>query len=222
MNKHFFIVVGFVLLCFSSQAKKLEGYYITGKKDTVKTEFNVPWIITGEPDFEKMQWEIEYFDSKGDKQILNPEWTAELGFSFKDRSYRMIVVRNSLLLTGSKNNKTTVMFMRILVDGPSLRLFQFYVVSTAPGNNSSVYNSNTVGSSTSNDKYIFQKKDGKQFRPKVFSFNKEVANYMIDVPELAKKIESKDLNIKEVEQIAKEYNRLAGKPIEQVKLKVDS
>jgi len=222
MKKSVFVLIGTVLFGLNSFAKKLDGYYITGKHDTVKTEFNIPWIIIGEPDFEKLQWEIEYLDSKGEKQILNPEWTAEVGFSFKDKSYRMIVVRNSLLLTGSKNNKSTLMYMRILVDGSYLRLFQFYVVSTAPGNSSSVYNSATVGSSTTNDKYILQKKDGKPFRPKMFTFNKEVAAYLADVPDLAKKIEKKDLNVKDVEQIAKEYNALAGKPVEQVKTVVDS
>jgi hypothetical protein len=129
----------------------------------------------------------------------------------------MLVVRNSLFLTGSKNNKTTVLFLRVLVDGSFLRLFQFYVVSTNPGNSSSVYNSSAVGSSTTNDKYILLKKDGKQIRPKMFTFNKEVADYLSDVPVLSKKIETKILNVKDVEQIAKEYNTLFGKPSEQLK-----
>jgi len=222
MKKIVFVLFGVLLISANVFAKKVEGYYVTGKKDTVKTQFDIPWIITGEPDFEKIQWEIEYYDTKGDKQVLNLEWTSEVDFSFKDKSYRMIVVRNSLLLTGSKNNKTTLLFMRILVDGPYLRLFQFYVVSTNPGNSSSVYNSSTVGSSTTNDKYIFLKKDGKQMRPKLFTFNKEVATYLADVPELAKRVETKVLNVKDVEQIAKEYNSLAGKPIEVVKPIVDS
>jgi len=222
MKKSAFVLFGVLLISVNVFAKKLDGYYITGKKDTVKAQFDIPWIITGEPDFEKLQWEIEYYDSKGDKQKLNPEWLSEVGFSFKDKSYRMLVKRNSLLLTGSKKNGTTLLYLRALVDGPYLQLFQFYVVSTAPGNSSSVYNSSTVGSSTSNDKYILLKKDGKQIRPKIASFNREVATYLADVPELAKKVETKVLNVKDVEQIAKEYNSLAGKVVEPVKAVIDS
>jgi hypothetical protein len=222
MKKIAFVLFGILLMTANIFAKKVEGFYVTGKKDTVKTQFDIPWIITGEPDFEKIQWEIEYYDTKGDKQVLNPEWTSEVDFSFKEKSYRMVVVRNSLLLTGSKNNKTTLMYLKVLVDGPYLRLFQFYVVSTNPGNSSSVYNSSTVGSSTTNDKYIFLKKDGKQMRPKLFTFNKEVAAYLVEAPDLAKKVETKVLNVKDVEQIAKEYNTLAGKPVEVTKSVVDS
>lgn len=222
MKKSAFVLFGVLLISVNVFAKKLEGYYITGKKDTIKVQFDIPWIITGEPDFEKLQWEIEYYDSKGDKQKLNPEWLSEVGFSFKEKSYRMLVKRNSLLLTGSKKNGTTLLYLRVLVDGSYLQLFQFYVVSTAPGNSSSVYNSSTVGSSTSNDKYILLKKDGKQIRPRVASFNREVATYLADVPELAKKVETKVLNVKDIEQIAKEYNILAGKPVESEKPVVDS
>jgi len=223
MKRNIVVLIGTLLIGFGSVAKNVDGYYITGgKHDTVKTKFDIPWIITGEPDFEKIQWEIQYLDNKGKKQTLNPEWTSEVGFSFKDKSYRMLVRRNNLLLTGSKNNGTTLLYLRVLVDGPYLQLYQFYVVSTAPGNSSSVYNSATVGSSTSNDKYIFLKKDGKMFRPKIFTFNKEVALYLSDVPELAKKVETKVLNVKDVEQIAKDYNTMAGKPVEQVKAVVDS
>jgi len=63
-------------------------------------------------------------------------------------------------------------------------------------------------------------------RPKLFTFNKEVAAYLIEAPELAKKVETKVLNVKDVEQIAKEYNSIlampVAKPIEQMKNIVDT
>ena len=222
MKKTVVVLLVMLLESVTGFAKKVDGYYITGKKDTVKTQFDIPWVITGEPDFEKIQWEIKYIDDKGDKQTLNPEWTTEVGFSFKDKSYRMLAKRNNLLLTGSKDNKTNILYLRVLVDGQFLQLFQFYVVSTSPGNSSSVYNSETVGSSNTSDKYVLIKKNGKQIRPKLYSFNKEVADFLTDVPELAKKVETKVLNIKDVEQIAKEYNSLVGKPIELAKPVADT
>ncbi len=194
-------------VALSASAKKIEGYYIARTFDTIKVVFSIPGnIVTGEPDFEKLQWEIEYWDNQEKKQILKPNMAVEVDFIYKEKNYRMIAKVNNIGLIGSKENGTNYLFLKVLVDGP-LQLFQYYVVSNAPGYYSSASSMSTVSSSpTTNDKFILCKQDGKLFRPKMLSFAKEVSAYLSDNVALSQKVETKKLESKDMEQIVLEYN----------------
>jgi len=207
MKKIIFLTfIGALSLQFA-QAKKLPGYFISKEKDTIRVTYDIPIsFVMHEPDFEKIQWVIPYRDAKGNKNDLKPNIADVVCFTYDDVVYKMLTRKNTLDLLGSKDNGMNMMFLRIIVDGANMQLFQFNSLPNSPGNYNSMQNMTATGSAITNDKYILQKTGDKLFRPRMLTFAKEVSDYLSDYPVLADKVAKGVLKSGDVEIIVKEYN----------------
>lgn len=199
------LVVGFICLN-QLQAKKIPGYFIANSNDTVNVTFNIPIRFFGkEPNYERLQWKIKYYDSGHTKQLLKPGMASEISFICNDKRIIMLSRKNNLGLVGSIFNDNSIVFLQLIKDG-KLKLFKYFKTNNSPG----MYNGSAgmmMGSySYSVEKYIMQKDNGDLYKTHWLSFKNDMKYYFSDCPDLAKKIEDKVYRSDDIEQIVDEYN----------------
>ncbi|HTO16638.1 MAG TPA: hypothetical protein VLZ83_12765 [Edaphocola sp.] len=197
------VVIG-LILSFKLEAKKIEGR-ILFENDTIEVTFNIPIkFFTQEPNYEKLQYKVKYFDSTGNKIILRPDKAKEIQLKYKNENVRMLSRYNSLRL-GNIFSMSTNIFLRLETDG-KLKLFNYYYTQSSPGMNNETTSTMTGGYSYNVEKYILQKGDGELKRPKGLTFKKDMIEYFSDCPALVEKIENKDFHKKDLEFIVTFYN----------------
>lgn len=192
-----------VLLTFVGHAKKIDGK-ILFESDTIDVVFNVPIkFFSGEPDFQRLQFRVKYYDSEGLKHILKPDDAKEIQFSYKSESIRMISHYNSInapVYTTSRN-----IFLKLQIDD-KLKLYNYYYTQSSAG----YYNAGTGVSSGGTyytvEKYVLQKGNGALKRPKNLGFKNDMIAYFSDCPSLVEKIESKEFRKGDLEAIVAYYN----------------
>lgn len=204
MRKLIFITVIGLIFTLRLEAKKIEGQ-IFNKNDTVNVTMNIPIkFFTQEPNYEKLQYKIKYFDSTGVKKVLRPEDAVEIRFTYEYEKIRMLSRQNTLGL-GNIFSMSSNIFLRIEIDG-DLKLFNYYYTQSSPEMYNASTGITTGGYSYSVEKYILQKGDGELKRPKGLAFKKDMIEYFSDCPELVDKIESKDFRKNDLESIVRFYN----------------
>lgn len=197
------IIIG-LILSFKSEAKKIEGK-ILFENDTISVTFNIPIkFFSQEPNFEKLQYKVKYFDSEGNKIIIRPDQAKEIQFSYVFENIRMISRHNSLGL-GNIFSKSSNIFLRLEADG-NLKLFNYYYTQSSPGMYNGATGTMTGGYSYSVEGFILQKGDGELKRPKGLTFKKDMIEYFSDCPALVEKIENKVFRKNDMAAIVTFYN----------------
>jgi hypothetical protein len=194
---HLLSIVG-LILSSSVDAKEIEGK-IFFEHDTIDVVFDIPIkFLNGEPNYERLQYRVNYFDSTGRKTRLGPDQAKEIRFRHGNEYVRMLSIYNSIgfrhVLYPNKN-----IFLQLKVDG-SVKLFSYYYTE-----NTDVYDESS-GIYYSEKEFILQRADGELKRPKVFGFKNDMIDYFRDCPALAEKIEAKHFRKSDLELIASWYN----------------
>jgi hypothetical protein len=202
--KHIHLIILLTLAFLSeAEAKKVKGRIIF-KNDTLEVTFNLKSTIWGKIDYEKVQYQVKYYDTNGKKIKLLPDDALEIQFYDADQEFRMLSRYNSLN-DGRIFSKSKSIFLALEKDG-ELKLFRYYYSQASPG----MYNGATGTFQATNfytvDKYILQKGNGELKRPKDLNFKKDMASYFSDCPELAEKILSKSFVKNDLEFIVAYYN----------------
>ncbi len=203
MNKLLFFSLTFLGIIFYAEAKKLKGQIIY-INDTVNVTFNIPVsFLTQEPNYEKLQQKVTYFDASGIKKVLKADDAKEIRFQLGHEEIRMLSRENSIGL-GSIFNMNSNVFLRIEIDG-NLKLFSYSYTQQYPG----MYNGSTgvtTGGSYRLEKFALQKGERTLKVPADLTFRKDMSDYFNDCPDLVRKIENKEFRKNDLKAIVKFYN----------------
>jgi hypothetical protein len=205
-----FLFIAALVVSFHTYARKIPGTIIAnGKSREVMFDIKVP-LLGDEPNFERTQYKVRYFDENGKKQTLRPDDADEIQFEYEGLPVRMISCPNTI---GGGNIflASSRIFLKLEIDGP-LKLYRYYYKQTTGGN----YGVGSVGYSApmayTVDNFIFQKGNGELKQPRTLGWKKQMLEYFDDCPGLRERIESKDLKRREIEAIVIYYNEHCGKP----------
>ncbi len=217
MRKICILIVMGLVLTIKLEAKKIEGKIVL-ENDTIDVVFNIPVnFFTQEPNYEKLQNKVKYFDATGKKTSLRPDDAKEIQFKFEFENIRMVSRYNSLGL-GNMFTTNSNIFLRIIIDG-NLKLFMYYYTQRTPGmvSNAGSFGPSggftgtssfmTGGAAYSVERCILQKGNGELKRPKGLTFKNDMVEYFSDCPSLVKKIESKDFRKDDLNFIVEFYNK---------------
>ena len=204
MRKTVFLITLGLIFTFKLEAKKIEGK-IFFEHDTMDVIFNIPIdLITLEPNFEKLQLKVKYFDQAGKKHILRPDDAKEYRFKYLYREIRMISRKNSLGIGGIFLTDKNI-FLQLEVDG-YLKLFNYYFTRRIGGTYNAATGTMYPGMSFDSERYILQKGDDVLKRTKGLNFKKDMQEYFSDCPKLAEKIENKEFRQYDLRSIVRFYN----------------
>lgn len=189
---------------FRSEAENTEGKNIF-ENDTLDVTFNIPVrLTTREINYDRLQFEVEYFDVKGKKVSIWPGEAKEIRFRYNRENIRMISKPNSLGLGDNLSNSTNI-FLKIEVDG-YVKLFYYYNTYNTP-NTINPFDATAIGvTSYHTDRYILQKGNGELTKIKGSTFNQAMMEHFNDCPLLMQKIENKIFQKEDMESIVNYYN----------------
>ncbi len=202
--------LSFFVLIFAGHlnAKKIEGIIIF-EHDTAEVIFNIPIeLLTQQPDYDKLQYRVAYFDAKGKKRVLSPYDALEIRFRFEQEEIRMLS-RNGFHEFGFGFGKGGQIFLKLEVDGP-LKLFTYYHTQPAPGTVTPTNARITGGYSYDAENAILQKGEDRLFRPMWLTFRKDMKEYLSDCPALIEMIENKEMRRADMVEIVGYYNEKCG------------
>ena len=198
-----FIILG-CIYTLNAEAKKIEGK-ILFQNDTIDVTFNIPFKFFGrEPNYEKLQNKVKYYDPKGKIIVLRPHQAKEIRFNFEGEEVRMLSRFNTLGF-GTLFPTSDHIFLKIELDG-NLKLFSYYYTQHSAGMYNGASGTMSMGYSYGAGGYILQKGDEELKRPAGLSFKKDMIEYFNDCPILAQKIENKEFRKNDLEFIVKFYN----------------
>ena len=202
--RFFLFVTAFVVISFHTYGKKIPGTIISkGESTDVMFEIKMP-LMLGEPNFERLQYKVKYYDERGKKITLRPDNVDEIQFRYEGVEIRMISCASTPGI-GNIFSSSTRIFLKLEMDGP-LRLYRFYYKQTTGAGYGGAPGMTYVA-----DNLIFQKGNGPLKQPRSLGWKKDMLEYFSDCPELRERIESKDLRRKEIEEIVAYYNQKCGK-----------
>lgn len=193
-----------LIAAFSLEAKKIAGKIIF-HKDTVDVTFNIPIkFFSGEPNYQKLQYKVRYFDAKGNKITLRPDDAKEIRFQHNGEIVRMLSRRNTLE-SGNIFSTSSNIFLRLEIDG-RLKMFSYYYTQGSPGMYNPSTGMTTGGGSYETEKYVLQNGNEELKWPRGLSFRKDMMEYFANCPALVKKIEDREFRKNEIESIVLFYN----------------
>ncbi|MCB0609098.1 MAG: hypothetical protein H6562_24965 [Lewinellaceae bacterium] len=209
MKKNLPIFAVLFLFSLQLQARKIEGIIIY-EKDTLNVVFNIPVrLIFNDPDFEKLQQGVVYFDARGKRQTLRAYRAREFRFRFGDEEVRMVAVNRPQLPGYRIMPGEEQMFLKLRIDGP-LRLFQYYRPAEEPDRTDKYAEVMPPAFSVDFNYYYLQKKGREIKYPEGFSFKNDMSDYFRDCPGLSQLLESKELRKGDLETIVNYYNTNCG------------
>jgi hypothetical protein len=201
MKRILFAAAVVFLLVQNAYADKVPGRIIR-KKDTLNVTFRIPMInvmneLSGRPkfgklapDFEKLQYEVTYYDANGKKQTLQPYEAEEIQFQHDGEMVRMLLRPYPIEYPWHAS-----IFLK-LESGAYLKLFRFYLSSgTATG-----------GLITVRPNDFLQKGDEPLFGAALLGSAKYSDKYFADCPALVEKLKDKDFRKSDTEVIVDFYN----------------
>ncbi|HEY3404024.1 MAG TPA: hypothetical protein VGK59_11590 [Ohtaekwangia sp.] len=206
--KNLLFIATLVVASLHAYGKKVPGTIITkGESKDVMLDLKVD-LFAGEPNFERTQYKIKYYDETGKKQTLRPDDADEVIFTYEGLKVRMISCVNTLG-SGDIFSSSVKIFLKLEIDGP-LRLYRFYYKQSNPGyfGAGGTY---TAGATYTLENMVFQKGNGPLKQSKGTGWRKDMRAYFSDCPALAERIENKDLGKKEIEAIVRYYNTNCGR-----------
>ena len=204
MKSYTSLLIFLLITTLRSEAKKIEGIIIT-QTDTMHVLFHIPVrLLLNEPNYERLQQGIRYFDENGEKVMVRPDFVSEIQFRFEDEVIRMPSLPNTLTDAGYFAARDYI-FLRLETDG-YLKVYTYYFTSYnsvnagMPGSpaGGGTFNKNTV--------LLLQKGNSSLKAPGHFSFRKDMMDYFADCPALAGLIEKRELRRIDLESIVSYYN----------------
>jgi len=199
------LATALVVLSLHTYGRKVEGIIIAnGESREVTFDIRVP-LLADEPNFERIQYKVRYYDENGKKQTLHPDDADEIWFEYDGMEVRMISCVNTIG-AGSMFSVARRIFLKLEIDGP-LRLYRYYYKQTTPGYYGGPGGGFSGGTTYTVDNLIFQKGNGPLKQPRSLGWKKDMLDYFRDCPDLRERLESKDLRRKEIEAIVLYYNR---------------
>jgi hypothetical protein len=206
--RSFLLITALVFFSLHADGKKIPGTIIAnGKSNEVMFDIKVP-LLSDEPNFERIQYKVHYYDHFGKKRILRPAEAEEIRFKYLGAEVRMISCANTFD-AGSIFSASPKIFLKLEIDG-FLKLYRFYYTQ-ATGGSFNAGGGYSPGMSYTVDNLIFQRGNGPLKRPRSLGWKKDMLEYFSDCPSLSDRIESKDLRKKEIEAIVMYYNQNCGK-----------
>ncbi len=203
-----FVIVVFVFLSAHADARKVHGFIVAGaEKREVTFEVRVP-LFANEPNFERTQYKIRYYDERGNLQTLKPTDADEISFDYEGMEVRMISVENTIGAGGFLLRPKRI-FLKLEIDGP-LRLYRYYYKTQTGGS----YNPATGysgGATYTVEDLIFQKGNGPLKQPRTMGWRNDMLEYFSDCPNVRSLIENKALRRSEMESITRMYNSSCAK-----------
>ncbi|MGI9159778.1 MAG: hypothetical protein ACR2K1_08510 [Saprospiraceae bacterium] len=204
-----------VICSFSVSAERIKGLIITKAQDTLDVTFEIPLLSRSkQPNYERLQRGVTYYDANGKKQTLNPAEAVEIHFTHDNEVIRMRTRFNPLVFLGGSINLQagSSVLLRLLEDGPT-QLFLYY------------YSQNTTGIGTSliveiimacwmkpTAVHILQKGDSGELKSiQPANFKKDMTAFFSDCPELVRKIEEKEYKREDLRAMVQFYNTQCGK-----------
>lgn len=198
-----------VVLSLHAYGRKIPGTIIAnGKSRDVTFDIKVP-LLADEPNFERTQYKVRYYDESGKKHTLRPDDADEIRFKYGGMEVRMISCANTLG-GGSIFATASRIFLKLEIDGP-LKLYRYYFKQASPGSYGGPGGGYSTGMSYTVDNLIFQKGDGPLKQPRTLGWKKDMLEYFTDCPALRERIEAKDLRRREIEAIVVYYNQHCAK-----------
>lgn len=204
----YFLIAIFIFISIQAFCRKIPGTIISnGKSREVTFDIKVT-LFGGEPNFQRIQYKLKYYDEAGKKHTLHPDDADEIRFEYEGMNVRMISCTNTM---GDENifSSSTRIFLKLEIDGP-LRLYRYYFTQHSPGHYGGA-GGYSPGTTYTVDNLIFQKGNGLLKRPRVIGWKKDMLEYFSDCPALSEKLENKDLRRQEIEAIVLYYNEHCGK-----------
>lgn len=206
MKKPLFVLVIGFMFHFHSEAKQIQGYYISESLDKVNVMFEIPFgFLSKKVDYEGLQVKVKYYDSADKLHVLKPDSVKEISFFYEGQQIRMLSRRDHLGLNTSIFNNNTHLFLHLITDG-KLKLFMYYNSNSAPSAPPGPNGMMGGGGTTKTQKYILQKNNDGLFKITGISFRADMMGYLSDCLALAKKIEDRTYRKTDIEQIVEEYN----------------
>lgn len=202
--KNYLWITALLVMSFQTYGKKIPGTIISkGQSTDVMFEIKVP-LLLDEPNFERIQYKVKYYDERGKKITLRPDNADEIRFRYDGIEIRMISCMSTSDI-GNIFSSSTRIFLKLEMDGP-LRLYRFYYKQTTGAGYGGAPAMTYVA-----ENFVFQKGNGPLKKPRSLGWKKDMLEYFSDCPELRERIESKDLRKKEIEEIVAYYNLKCGK-----------
>ena len=94
MNKPFqklTLLVVAVLFISTATARKIPGRLVDLKGHVVDVTFKIPFkFLSSEPNYERIQYRVVYYDATGTKAVLRPGDAREITFNHKNEEIRML------------------------------------------------------------------------------------------------------------------------------------
>ncbi|MEQ8425048.1 MAG: hypothetical protein RIA63_10085 [Cyclobacteriaceae bacterium] len=186
-----------------AQTVNVSGQIILPNK-TLDVTMMIPVVTAScEPNFQKLQHKIKYYNSSGKKIALQPDEIEEIKFSYNGKDIRMQSRPNSVE-SGNFLSSGRRILLKLEVDG-KLKMFNYYYTQSSPG----VYNpASRVRTGVFNQTTTqgILEKDGVLKQPNKKNFKKDMSNYFSDCPLLAQKIAGNELSEENLIEIVELYN----------------
>jgi hypothetical protein len=211
MNKAFqeltFLVVA-VLLFGNANARKIPGLLVDLQGHVVEVTFKIPFkFLSSEPNYERIQYRVVYYDATGTKTVLRPGDAREITFNCKNEEIRMLSRADNLHVRLFSSD--THIFLRLLVDG-KMKLFNYYYTQSSPGFYDGSTGAMSGGATYTADNFILQKDEADLMQPRGLAFRKDMVAYLQDCPKVAAMVEERALRRRDMEIIVRQYNEKCG------------
>jgi hypothetical protein len=174
---------------------KIEGLIIN-QNDSLLVTFNIPTnMIRTEPDFQRMQRSIKYYDINGKKKIIKPGDAEEIQFTMKNKLIRMLS-RKMNFNTNKRYLLDSVMFLKLEEDG-YLKLFSFHSLD--------------MRSTNGNKSYLLQKGKDELKWVDTVRIKKDLIEYLADCNSVVEMINRYNFFLKGLVPIVEHYNSICRK-----------
>lgn len=205
MKKILFTTCLSLLFSFQMQAKKMEGRIIT-ENDTTEVLFSIPVdLLSREPNYQKLQNKVKYFDSKDKKKTIRPDDIIEYQFIYNDFDIRMVSVKNDLNVGNIFSNQKNI-FLKLEYDGKA-KLFRYYSTNTHTGGKD-IVTGQPNQFTTKNETFVIKKEDTSLLLVPFMRFKKKMSEFFSDCPKLIEKINKKEFQSIDILQIVLFYNTI--------------
>ena len=169
---------------------KIEGIIIN-QNDSLLVTFNIPTnAIQTEPDFQRMQRSIKYYDINGKKKMLKPRDAEEIQFKMNNKLIR-ILSRKMNFNTNNRYLLDSVMFLKLEEDG-YLKLFSFHTLD--------------MGNMNRSKKYLLQKGKDELKWVNTVRIKKDLIEYLADCNSAVEMIKQYNFFMKGLVPIVTHYN----------------
>lgn len=201
-----------ILLCFSlffllfspAFGKKVPGYFISNKGDTVQVYFRLSVsLLRGEPSYSRLQNKAVYFNQQGEKHVLRPSAAREICIFYKNDTVRMLSRFNNIGLPTPLFHYDGKVFLKLEADG-LVKLFSYKQKSQGGFGSSGLPAG--LGFSYAYERYVLQYGSNPLLQVRGISFRRDMMDFFSDYPELVEKIDKRMYRKEHLALIVKEYN----------------